>query len=125
MRLFKGNYQGIESTRYVVIAGYDEVLYNAVYKYSDGDESEPRKVYQTVFTQAIGVYDSFEEAIGSAVKYLTETYIFENSDCHISNIYELGDDNGYGFHIVHDDEKEHDTNDWCNILYLQTYAEGE
>lgn len=120
MRLFKGNYQGVESTRYVVIAGYDEILHNT------GNESVvPITAHQTVFIQAIGVYDSFEEAIGSAVKYLTETCIFENSNCHISNIYDLGDDNGYGFHIVYDDKEEHDTYDWCKILYLQTYAEGE
>lgn len=117
MRLFKGNYQGVESTRYVVIGGYDEILYN-------GNESVvPIPNHQTIFIQALGVYDSFEEAIGTAIKYLTETCIFENSNCHISNIYDLGDDNGYGFHIVHDDEEEHSTYDWCNILYLQTYKE--
>lgn len=109
MEVFNGMFEGVTGVRYVVLYGYDK-------KYEAVDEKHT--IYQTEMTGVIGTYDNMYEAYGHALLYLNDLIDdMENPDnIHVSNIYKLEGDSGYGMNIVNPDP-DNDIVDWTMILF--------
>ena len=109
MEVFNGMFEGVTDVRYVVLYGYDT-------KYETKDDKYT--AYQTEMVGVIGTYDNMYEAYGHALLYLNDLIDdMENSDSiHVSNIYKLEGDSGYGMNIV-DSDPDNDILNWTMILF--------